>query len=235
MGNIPSETILNLIYDSINRAIKVVGSSFGLASDSTHDSAANATVIQTAAESKDFDGAALPNATDEGDATRPAVTLSGVPYAFLVNEDGSKTPVDSAGNLKAAGYTPPVVALISSAQELDATPTDMGAEIDMQGCNQLGLWLTVDIGTSTNVTIRILHKHTSAGAEEYREIYLGSPSANLTTINLNDYQVASDADQNFKINIPVSATTPYIQIQVYDAADGDGQIDAAYYTKSYAS
>jgi len=127
------------------------------------------------------------------------------------------------------------VALIGSAQELDATPTDLGSEIDMRGYNQLGLWLTVDIGTSTDVTIRLLHKHTSAGAEEYREIYLGSPSSNITTISLNDYQVASDADQLFKFNIPVSATSPYIQIQVSDAADGDGQIDAAYVTKAYAA
>ena len=126
-------------------------------------------------------------------------------------------------------------AIISAAQELDASFTDLGPEIDMSGYNNLGVWLTVDIGTSTNVQLRILHKHESAGAEEYREIYLGSPSSNLTTINLNDYEVGTDSDQLFKINIPVSATSPIIQLQVKDDADGDGQIDAAYITKAWSS
>ena len=126
-------------------------------------------------------------------------------------------------------------AIIATAQGLDATPTDMGAEIDMRGYNQLGVWLTVNIGTSTDATLRVLHKHSSAGAEEYREIYLGSPAANITSINLNDYQVAADSDQLIKINIPVSATSPFIQLQVSDAADGDGTIDAAYITKAWAA
>ncbi len=126
-------------------------------------------------------------------------------------------------------------AIISAAQELDATFTDLGSEIDMKTYDQLGVWLTVDIGTSTNVELRLLHKHESGGAEEYREIYLDSPSSNLTVINLNDYQIGADSDQLFKINIPVSMTSPYIQLQVRDSADGDGQIDAAYITKAYAS
>lgn len=130
-----------------------------------------------------------------------------------------------------------VETIISAAniQELDTTPTDLGSEIDMRGYNQLGIWLTVDINTSTAVKLRILHKHTSAGTEEYREIYLGNPASNLTTLNLNDYLVASDADQLLKINVPVSATSPFIQLQVYDAADGTGQIEAAYITKAYAA
>mgnify|MGYP001152442288 CR=1 FL=1 len=44
-------------------------------------------------EAKDFDGAALPNAGTEGQRIRVAGTLSGIPYAFLVGEDGSATPL----------------------------------------------------------------------------------------------------------------------------------------------
>jgi len=84
----------------------------------------------------------------------------------------------------------------------------------------LTLRVTVDIGTSTNPQLRILHKHTSAGTEEYREIYLGSPAANITSINLNDYEVASDADQLFKITLPCTGTQ-FIQIQAKDDANGD--------------
>jgi len=131
-------------------------------------------------------------------------------------------------------YTGPV-ALISAAQELDTTFTDLGAEISMEGYNQLGVYLTIDIGTSTNVQLRVLHKHTSGGAEEYREIYLGSPVINVTSINLNDYEVALDDDQLFKINIPVSNTSPFIQLQVQDDADGTGQINACYIVKAWGN
>lgn len=45
-------------------------------------------------ESKDFDGAALPNSVDtEGDAIRPAASLSGIQYFMPVSESGSSTPI----------------------------------------------------------------------------------------------------------------------------------------------
>lgn len=125
-------------------------------------------------------------------------------------------------------------ALFSTAYELTASFADVGGEIDMRGYNQLTLWLTIDIGTSTNPQLRVLFKHTTAGAEEYREIYLGSPSSNLTAVNLNDYEIDSDADQLFKINIPTSGTVAFVQLQAKDAANGDGQIDAAYVTKAWS-
>lgn len=127
--------------------------------------------------------------------------------------------------------------LISAAQVLTTSFADLGAEIDMRGYNQLGLWLTVDINGASNIEVRILHKHTSAGSEEFREIYLGSPTSNITTINLNDYQFASDADQLTKFNIPVSGTSSFIQVQARMATDGgtDADIDAAAITKAYAA
>lgn len=129
-----------------------------------------------------------------------------------------------------------VVELISSSQTLTTSFADLGGEIDMRGLDQLGLWLEVDINQAEDVEIRIWHKHTSGGTEEYREIYLGSPSGNITTINLNDYQVGADSDQFFKINIPVSATSPFIQVQAREATDGgtDADIDTAYITKAWA-
>ena len=176
------------------------------------------------------------------------LTIAGVtaPFAsgdsYEIGINAQKKAYDSSTQSNKASLLNPVYSrytdvetLIAAAQELDATPTDLGAEIDMSGYNELGVWLTVDIGTSTDVTLRIIHKHTSAGAEEYREIYLGSPASNITTVNLNDYQVGADSDQLIKINIPVSMTSPYIQLQVSDAADGDGQIDACYITKAYAA
>lgn len=44
-------------------------------------------------EAKDFDGLPFPNTVAEGDAVRPAHSLSGVGYSMLVSEDGDKTPM----------------------------------------------------------------------------------------------------------------------------------------------
>ncbi len=124
--------------------------------------------------------------------------------------------------------------LLGAAYELTNSFADVGSEIDVRGYNYLTFWATIDIGTSTNIQLRIIHKHTSAGSEEYREIYLGSPASNVTTINLNDYEINSDADQLFKITIPVTGSR-YIQLQAKDDADGDGQIDALYITKDWGA
>jgi hypothetical protein len=129
-------------------------------------------------------------------------------------------------------YTDKETLISATPFEFSNTFADVGTEIDVRGFNWLTLWITIDIGTSTNPQLRILHKHTSAGSEEYREIYLGSPAANITTINLNDYEIASDADQLFKITLPVTGTA-FVQIQAKDDANGDGQIDALYFTKTY--
>jgi hypothetical protein len=44
-------------------------------------------------EAKDFDGLPFPNTVTEGDAVRPAHSLSGVGYNMLTSEDGDKTPM----------------------------------------------------------------------------------------------------------------------------------------------
>ena len=128
-------------------------------------------------------------------------------------------------------YTDPE-SLLSSAYEITSSFADVGNEIDVRGYNYLILWCIIDIGTSTNVKIRILHKHTFAGSEEFREIYLGTPGSNITSINLNDYEIESDANQLFKLVVPVIGTH-YVQIQAKDDSDGDGQIDALYVTKAW--
>ena len=59
----------------------------------TQGSAVDDKGLQAMAEAKNFDGSALPNTVDEGDAVRIAGSLSGVQYSMPVNEDGSKTPL----------------------------------------------------------------------------------------------------------------------------------------------
>jgi len=62
--------------------------------EATHDSAVTAVGPQVMAEAKDYDGAALPNTVQEGDAVRTAATLSGISYSFLTTHDGSATPLE---------------------------------------------------------------------------------------------------------------------------------------------
>jgi len=59
-----------------------------------------------------------------------------------------------------------VVSLVT-AQDLTASYADFGVEIDMIGYTKLGIWVTSDVNDSLDVTLKILAKHTSAGADEY--------------------------------------------------------------------
>jgi len=78
---------------TIAAASGVSGGGGGGETLATHDVAVIATGPQTMDEAKRFDGTALPNAVIEGDAVRSAATISGVRYAFLVDKDGSDTPI----------------------------------------------------------------------------------------------------------------------------------------------
>jgi len=78
----------------------------------TQDSAAGTVGPQIMAEAKDFDGSALPNAVQEGDAVRPASSLSGVQFIMPVDETGANTPlvahdaVINAANGGSVGFMP---------------------------------------------------------------------------------------------------------------------------------
>jgi len=61
--------------------------------DAVHDSPVGADGAQIMMEAKDYDGDALPNAVQEGDAGRAAMTIAGVQYVMPVIENGSKTPI----------------------------------------------------------------------------------------------------------------------------------------------
>ena len=58
--------------------------------DAVHDSAVSSDGAMIMAEAKTIDGSALPNTVAEGDATRLAVSRSGVQYAHLTIADGTK-------------------------------------------------------------------------------------------------------------------------------------------------
>jgi len=82
--------------------------------------------VMQANEAKDYDGVALPNAVAEGDGARPAVTLQGVRYNFLVNEDGSGSPVATDGEVvtNVAGN---VTGLLGMGRAISVLPTAVTA------------------------------------------------------------------------------------------------------------
>ena len=150
-----------------------------------------------------------------------SLTLTGPDKAYNESIDFNKTQEQSPIT---SHETDAEDILGGTAYELTAAFADVGAEIDVRTYNTMVGYFTIDIGTSTAVQIRILYKTASAATEEYRQVYLGTPGANLIAINLTDYNVVTNADQLFKIAIPVEGVA-FVQIQARDAAAGDGQID----------
>lgn len=90
--------------------------------DSTHGSAVVADGANIMLEAKDFDASALPNAVTEGQAVRPAATLSGIQFIMPVNEDGSKTPIATDGSETVA--TPDFLNVGAEYRASDTTYTD---------------------------------------------------------------------------------------------------------------
>jgi hypothetical protein len=103
-------------------------------------------------EAKTQDGSALPNNVAEGDAIRPAATEYGVPYAMLVNADGSWTPLDSASqSLKTTEQSPKnqhyVPETLTHTNIANATP-EFGY-IDMRGYTDVSIHVEKTGGADT--------------------------------------------------------------------------------------
>ncbi len=158
------------------------------------------------------------------------LTLAGPRKAYDITNDALK---NLRQNPEWERETAPVDVMAATPYELTAAFADVTGEIDVQTYTTLTLYFNIDIGTSTDVEIRFLHLHTTAGSE-YREINLdiGAPTAVLTTLNLNDIRLGANSDQLFKYNINVAGTS-FVKVQAKDAANGTGQIDALEVVKKY--
>lgn len=175
--------------------------------------------------------------TLDGDELAPNDTLIITPSGTIVVQDSAWD--SSTGSNIVTVLNPEWAHRTAVEDVLGATPyeltdafADVGSEISVDTYKTLTLWITLDVGTSTDVQMRLLFKHTSAGSEEYREIYLGNPGSNITTINANDYRFEPDADGLYKITVDIEGVK-YVQVQFKDASDGDGQIDDLYATKTF--
>jgi len=157
----------------------------------TQDSAVDAQGLQAMAEAKTFDGAALPNTVDEGDATRIAGTKSGVQYVMLVNEDGSAQPATDTGTDTFKIYNSSPLSdqhaestLVDNTNETDATTYYY---VDMDGYNAMGAQLIISGGSGTmTVTVEgsLQDDGTAASSCTYGDISteFGAASWTATTI-----------------------------------------------------
>ena len=104
------------------------------------------------------DGAGTPFAA--GDVYEVGINAQTKAY-----DDSTNSMMTSQLNPDYLRYTD-VEALVT-AQALTASYADFGAEIDMRGFNTVGIWVTIDVNDSQDVDLKVLGKHTSAGADEF--------------------------------------------------------------------
>lgn len=111
-------------------------------------------------------------------------------------------------------------ALITEAIEITDSYTDVGSPINCKGYENIGVWLKLDVEDSTSVTINFVLLVSDSSEDEYRLVDTD-----------NQLQVLPDLDGNYFVQFTCDKAVPYIQVQVKDDADGDGEILEAYYTR----
>lgn len=118
--------------------------------------------------------------------------------------------------------------LIAAAQNLTGAWADLGGELLVGGARSIGLYVELDINDSVNARVRLLAKHTSAGANEY---VLPIRTVSTSDVKLQDeyYEFNDDADQNMLLGADLDGVVLYVQFQVQAGTVGAaaGQIDSA--------
>ena len=101
--------------------------------------------------------------------------------------------------------------IISSAQTLTNSWEDLGEEIDCRDCHSIGVFLTIDINSSTNVRIKALGKHTKAGTEEYN-MPIKTVSSSDVKIEDEYLEFNDDSDQLVVIEIVTNESRRRIKV-----------------------
>ena len=125
-----------------------------------------------------------------------------------------------------------VLVAATAPQTITNAWVDVGGEIKTETYKYLTIWINIDIGTSTDVRITALSKHTSAGTDEYwNAIYI--ESANVIKAEPEYIEFNVDEDKKYKLVYDLKNSTNYIQLQVQSSNAGDGQIDSCYYSLAW--
>ena len=118
--------------------------------------------------------------------------------------------------------------LLSAAQAIDNTFTDVGAEVNCAGYDYVSFGIAIDIGTSVDVQFQALLKNESGGTEEYNAV-IANATASTIKVEPEVVELNSDTDQLIVLRFATNGL-PFMQLQIKDSADGDGELDSCYYT-----
>lgn len=123
--------------------------------------------------------------------------------------------------------------LITSPQTLTGSWVDLGAEVEVNQHNRIGIWLNVDINDSQNVRLRALAKLGQNAANEYN-LLIKNVSASSVAVESEFFEFNVDADQLAVLEVVTNGLVPFVQFQVQAGTVGAsaGQIDEADYTLS---
>lgn len=120
----------------------------------------------------------------------------------------------------------------STAQDLTTSWVDLGDEIDMNGFNCIGLWVTLDINSTNDPRIRAIAKLDTAGSKEYI-LQIETVGTSAVSIENKYYEWNVDADTETMLMIDTKGLVPKVQLQVQCGTVGAtaGQIDYCEVTK----
>lgn len=161
---------------------------------------------------------AISSAGSDGDYAELNTNALGYLYAVLQS-------YDSASNADRQFEVAPVwsrnvatpVAIIPAAQVVTGAWADLGPEVPLQGYTKIGLWLNIDINDAQNLRVRVLLKHTSAGANEYplpiTSVDVTGPPFSLR-VQGEYVEFDVDADQLMAMNFDVYNWAPFVQFRV---------------------
>jgi len=123
--------------------------------------------------------------------------------------------------------------VVTTSLSADGTSwTDLGGEVEIMGYNRLTLYAVITGGDSTSIDLRVLAKHTSAGADEY-EFPLETTSPSVIDIVGQRWHLSNPVDQNLVLQTQLGQGIRYIQIQGRCTASLEPATVALYRVKSF--
>ena len=162
------------------------------------------------------------SASSDGDWATVNQDADGYAYNRSKAYDGSAN-ADRVGEIAPVWnhnvQTPTTIAAALTVTGTGSTWQDIGTsvEIGTQGYKTIGLWLNIAMGTTTNLRVRAVYKHTAAGADEYAGVIAaldisGTPYNEKIEASYQEFNV--DADGKYVLPYSVENYIPYVQFQV---------------------
>lgn len=112
-----------------------------------------------------------------------------------------------------------MIQLIDTPQTLTGAWSDLGEPIDMVSFSRAGLFFTLDVNSSQNVRVRALGMRTSTDQTKFAFPLL-NPQSTVVGLEPEYYELTTDADGSFVLEIGTNYLVPYIQFQVMAGTAG---------------